>query len=81
MALTFDDGYEDNLRIAGPLLQRYGAPATFFLTTAGLIGPAEYWWDTLERILLQRTTPATLDMKGSKPDVYMNFTPLAFCRS
>jgi peptidoglycan/xylan/chitin deacetylase (PgdA/CDA1 family) len=62
VALTFDDGYEDNLRIAVPLLQRYQAPATFFLTTAGLAHPAEYWWDTLERILLQSSTPAALDM-------------------
>jgi peptidoglycan/xylan/chitin deacetylase (PgdA/CDA1 family) len=63
VALTFDDGYEDNLRVAAPLLQRYGAPATCFLTTAGLDSPIEYWWDTLERLLLQQTpTPARLDM-------------------
>jgi peptidoglycan/xylan/chitin deacetylase (PgdA/CDA1 family) len=65
VALTFDDGYEDNLRIAIPLLQRYQAEATFFLTTAGLNAPAEYWWDTLERLLLQRPTPATLDMTAT----------------
>ncbi len=63
VALTFDDGYEDNLRVASPLLQRYEAPATFFLTTAGLDSPTEYWWDTLERLLLQQTpTPARLDL-------------------
>ncbi len=65
VAVTFDDGYEDNLSIATPVLQRYQAPATFFLTTAGLAGPAEYWWDTLERILLQSSTPETLDMTAA----------------
>jgi len=36
VALTFDDGYEDNLRVAVPLLQRFGCAAAFFLTTCGV---------------------------------------------
>jgi peptidoglycan/xylan/chitin deacetylase (PgdA/CDA1 family) len=62
VAVTFDDGYEDNLSVAVPLLQRCQAPAAFFLTTAGLAGPTEYWWDTLERVVLQSSTPGRLDM-------------------
>jgi peptidoglycan/xylan/chitin deacetylase (PgdA/CDA1 family) len=63
VALTFDDGYEDNLRVALPLLQQYHAPATFFLTTRWLEGYGEYWWDTLERVLLsQASVPASLDL-------------------
>lgn len=31
VAITFDDGYEDNFRQAFPLLQRYGAKATLYL--------------------------------------------------
>jgi peptidoglycan/xylan/chitin deacetylase (PgdA/CDA1 family) len=69
VALTFDDGYEDNLRIAAPLLQRHQAPAAFFLTTGGLTAPVEYWWDTLERVLLQPATPATLDMSRAGIDL------------
>ena len=76
VALTFDDGYEDNLRIAGPLLQRFQVPATFFLTTAGLMEPAEYWWDTLERILLQCPTPATLDMAATGIGLTLETTTL-----
>jgi peptidoglycan/xylan/chitin deacetylase (PgdA/CDA1 family)/SAM-dependent methyltransferase len=64
VALTFDDGYEDNLRVAAPLLQRHQAPAAFFLTSRWLEDCGEYWWDTLERVLLATPAiPATLDIK------------------
>ena len=48
IALTFDDGYEDNLLDALPLLEEFEIPATFFLTTGGLARAAPYWWDVLE---------------------------------
>ena len=49
VAVTFDDGYLDNLTTASPVLLEHRIPATFFLTTLGLAAPREYWWDTLAR--------------------------------
>ena len=57
VAITFDDGYADNLYNAKPLLERYDFPATFFLTTGYIGCEREFWWDELDRILLQ---PGTL---------------------
>lgn len=53
VAVTFDDGYADNLHRALPLLEKYGIPATFFIATGGLGRTREFWWDELERIFLQ----------------------------
>lgn len=53
IALTFDDGYADNLHRAKPLLERYEIPATVFVATGYLGQNREFWWDELERLLLQ----------------------------
>ena len=49
VALTFDDGYVDNLQTALPILREMGLPATFFLTTESCGSTRGYWWDILQR--------------------------------
>ena len=46
LAITFDDGYADNVTVALPILCRHGLPATFFIATAFLDG-GRMWNDSI----------------------------------
>jgi peptidoglycan/xylan/chitin deacetylase (PgdA/CDA1 family)/glycosyltransferase involved in cell wall biosynthesis len=50
VAVTFDDGYVDNLMVAQPILARHGVPATFFVPAGAIESGGEFWWDVLERL-------------------------------
>jgi peptidoglycan/xylan/chitin deacetylase (PgdA/CDA1 family) len=54
VAITFDDGFRDNYTRAFPLLRRYQAPATFYLTT-GCIDNRQLFWVTHLRYMLTLT--------------------------
>jgi len=56
VAVTFDDGYFDNLEFAKPILDRHG------VVTGNVDSGREFWWDALERfLLLPRQLPPYLD--------------------
>ena len=57
VALTFDDGYADNLLEAAPRLERAAAHATVFVTTNPVDRATEYWWDRVERAILETPSP------------------------
>lgn len=50
-AITFDDGYRDNVDHALPVLKRYSAPWTMFVTTGFAERTASLWWLELEEAL------------------------------
>lgn len=60
VAITFDDGYADNVEIALPILQRHGLHATFFIATDYLDG-GRMWNDTVIEAVA-RTSAASLDL-------------------
>lgn len=45
VALTFDDGYRDNLELAVPVLRDLGLPAMFYLVPGILDGDVTPWWE------------------------------------
>ena len=50
-ALTFDDGYRDNVEYALPVLRRHKAPLTVFVTTEFADGTGRLWWLELEEAI------------------------------
>jgi len=53
VAVTFDDGFADNLHNALPALQKHAVPATVYVTSGRIGQQTEFWWDELERIILE----------------------------
>jgi peptidoglycan/xylan/chitin deacetylase (PgdA/CDA1 family) len=51
VALTFDDGYRDNLEYALPILERHQAPFALFVATSFPDRLGELWWVALERVV------------------------------
>lgn len=64
VAITFDDGYEDNLKSAKPILAERKIPATVFVASGFLNREREFWWDELEKIFLEQgALPKRLDLQ------------------
>ncbi len=62
VAITFDDGYVDNLHKAKPLLEQYQIPATIFISTNYLGG--NFWWDELAWLIQSpQTLPDLLQLR------------------
>lgn len=59
-AITFDDGYADNLTLALPILQKHGLHATFFIATSYLNGGRMFNDTVIESI--RRSPHTRLDL-------------------
>ncbi len=52
LIVTFDDGFEDNFRLAFPILQSLSVPATMFVSTDYIGSAKTFWFDQLAHLLL-----------------------------
>lgn len=52
VVITFDDGYLDNIQYALPVLEELKIPATIFVSTGTLENNCGFWWDELEKLIL-----------------------------
>jgi peptidoglycan/xylan/chitin deacetylase (PgdA/CDA1 family) len=67
VAITFDDGYADNVLVALPILEELEIPATFFVCSGAVGTGDEFWSDELERVIMgDRTFPDTFELDDSR---------------
>jgi len=62
ICITFDDGYANNFNYVLPLLERYKAPAAFFVTAVREAGYDILWNDFMG--ILHKYGPATIEHNG-----------------
>lgn len=63
VAVTFDDGYVNNLELGLPVLEKFDVPATVFVATGYTSSRREFWWDELEQLLVhERALPSRLTL-------------------
>jgi peptidoglycan/xylan/chitin deacetylase (PgdA/CDA1 family) len=69
VAVTFDDGYADNLEVAAPILLEHSIPATLFVATDLIDSGGPLWWDELASLLLEPARlPSTLTLSNGNRD-------------
>jgi peptidoglycan/xylan/chitin deacetylase (PgdA/CDA1 family) len=56
IAVTFDDGYLDNLTVALPIMEAAGVPATVYVVSGAIGRPEAFWWEFLNRVFLEAST-------------------------
>ncbi len=54
--ITFDDGYYDFLYNAVPILEKYGIPATIFISTGNIDSDYENWTDNILRAVFSNVS-------------------------
>ncbi len=70
VAITFDDGYASNHRLAWPVLREFSLPATIFLTTGFIDRTETLWFHRLEYALAWTEKRAITISIGPQPVMF-----------
>jgi peptidoglycan/xylan/chitin deacetylase (PgdA/CDA1 family) len=62
VAFTLDDGYADQVELAGPCFAEFDCPATTFVTTGFLDRALWFWWDRIDWVF-RRTARSELALE------------------
>jgi peptidoglycan/xylan/chitin deacetylase (PgdA/CDA1 family) len=62
-AITFDDGFENNISVAGPILEKYEVPAMIYLTTEFVENNSMSWIDKIE-YAIERTKQKKIELEN-----------------
>lgn len=73
VALTFDDGYRDNLEYAWPVLREYDAPFMLYVATSFPDRLGELWWVALEEVIAKNDR-LVVEMNGSTRFIACGYT-------
>jgi peptidoglycan/xylan/chitin deacetylase (PgdA/CDA1 family) len=65
VAVTFDDGYLNNLKFALPILEKYQVPATFYIVSGALDNPDFMLWADKLDLLFHYHRPDSFEVKGT----------------
>ena len=61
VAITFDDGYKDNVRFAAPILNRFGVPGTFYVLVDSVDRSKAPWYCLLRHAFWTSRNPKWSD--------------------
>jgi len=71
MLISFDDGWQDNVTFAEPLLKRYGMRATMFVNVEAIEQTGDRWWqDALVETFANKLAAQALPELGEAPKFY-----------
>jgi peptidoglycan/xylan/chitin deacetylase (PgdA/CDA1 family) len=73
IAVTFDDGYRDNLTVAAPILEKYRIPFTVFITISYIQRHIQPYLNEAEVRMLSKKPNVTIGSHG------VSHTPLTHC--
>ncbi len=69
VAITFDDGYKDNVRYAAPILNRLGIPGTFYVLVDAVDRAKAPWYCLLRNAFWTARNPQWTDPAGTVHDL------------